>query len=145
MSEMRFIRDDPLAPRLVITDQKAFLDGLAEANAAMDEAIAEAERREVWFPVLRLVRECRATHIRVRRLMYERRRDAAQAARIERRLEGMRMTRAQRQGRADAAAGRPLDRRLSETASQAVFECYRLGYDFYLREGGRRERERRRQ
>ena len=131
---MRFIQDDPLAPSLVITDEKAFLEGLAAATAAMDAVVAEAERREAWFPVLRLVRECRATHIRVRRMMWERRRDMAQRERIERKLEGMRMTKAERQGRLDAAAGKPLDQNLWETASQSVWECYRFGYDHCLRE-----------
>ena len=134
MTEMRVIRDDPLAPSLVISDPVKFREGLAAASAAMDAAVAEAERREAWFPILRLVRECRAQHIRVRRLMYERRRDAAMRARIERKLEGMRMNDAERRGRDDAAAGRPLDQELWETASAQVWECYRFGYDFYLRE-----------
>ena len=132
--EMLFFRDDPQRPSLVITNEREFLAGLAAATEAMDAAVAETERREAWFPVLRLVRECRAHHRRVRRLMYERRRDAAQRERVERRLEGIRMTRAERQGRVDAAAGRPLDQNLWETASQQVWQCYRFGYDGYLRE-----------
>lgn len=93
--EMPVIRDDPLAPSLVITDEKAFLEGLAAATAAMDAAVRETERREAWFPVLRLVRECRAHHIRVRRMMYERARDKAMWERIERRLQGERDRRAE--------------------------------------------------
>ena len=94
---MEFFRDDPMAPSLVITNKKKFLEGLAEASAAMDEAVAEAERREAWFPILRLIRECRATHIRVRHQMYDRARDAAMRARIERRLQAERDRRAMRQ------------------------------------------------
>ena len=96
--EMRFFRDDPQRPSLVITDPEAFRKGLDEAVAAMDEAVRDAERREAWFPILRLVRECRATHIRVRHMMYERRRDAAMRKRIERRLQAERDRRAEREG-----------------------------------------------
>ena len=95
---MIVVRDDPLAPSLVITDEAAFRKGLDEAVAAMDEAVAEAERQEALFPMLRVVREARATHIRVRHMMYERRRDAAMRARIERRLQAERDRRAEREG-----------------------------------------------
>ena len=96
--EMLVVRDDPQRPSLVITDPEAFRKGLDEAVAAMDEAVAEAERQEALFPMLRVVREARATHIRVRHMMYERRRDAAMRARIERRLQAERDRRAEQEG-----------------------------------------------
>ena len=131
---MRVIRDDPQRPSLVITNHRLFRETLDEATAAMDRAVRLTEWRESWFPLLRAVRMSRIQNRRTRGMFYEKRRDAAQRERIERRLEGMRMSEAQRQGRADAAAGRPLDQNLWETATAQVWECYRFGYDHYLRE-----------
>ena len=84
---MTYFLDDPQRPSLVIRDEEAFLQGLADATAAMNAAVAETERREAWFPVLRLVRECRIMNRRTRGMFYERRRDAAMRERIERRLQ----------------------------------------------------------
>ena len=90
MTEMEFFQDDPQRPSLVISDPELFRRSLDEACAAMDEAVAEAERQEALFPMLRVVREARATHIRVRQQMYERKRDAAMRERIARRVEQLR-------------------------------------------------------
>ena len=131
---MRVIRDDPMRPSLVITNKRKFLAGLAEATAAMDRAVRLTEWRESWCPMLKAVRMSHIQSRKTREMFYDRRRDAAQRERIERRLEDIRYSEAQRKGRADAAAGRPLDQNLWETATSQVWEFYRFGYDHYLRE-----------
>ena len=92
--EMRFFRDDPQRPSLVITDEQAFRKGLDEAVAAMDEAVALTERKEAAFPFLRTLRESRIAIRQIRGLIYEQRRDAAMRKRIERRLQAERDRRA---------------------------------------------------
>ena len=92
---MRVIRDDPQRPSLVIRNKKKFLAELAATSAAVDAAVARAEWLESWFPMLRVVREARAQHIRVRQQMYERARDKAMWERIERRLQAERDRRAE--------------------------------------------------
>ena len=97
MCEMRVIRDDPLAPSLVISNYAKFRAGLAAEAAAMDAAVRETAKREAMFPLLRTVRECRIMNRRTRDMFYERARDAAMWARIERRLQAERDRRAEQE------------------------------------------------